>query len=166
MYTSKELIEKLDLIPHPEGGYYKEEYRSSEKIDEKSLPNRYNGNRSFATSIYFLLENDQFSAFHKLRSDEIWHFYSGSPVLIHQININGKYNSKVLGMNISNEEKPQIIISRGNWFGAEIIDKKKYSLVGCTVSPGFDFNDFEIGDREKLLTLFPAHKEIITQLTR
>jgi len=166
MYTSKDWIQKLKLLRHPEGGFYKEVYRSTETISHKSLPKRFNGNRSISTSIYFLLENDQFSSFHRLESDEIWHFYAGSPLIIHIIASDGSYRIEKLGLNIDEDQRPQITIPTGTWFAAEVIDKSSYSLIGCTVAPGFDFDDFELAERKSLINHFPHLETIINKLTR
>lgn len=155
----------LKLEKHPEGGFYKEVYRSDEMINNYSLPDRYEGNRCFSTSIYFLLEKSDFSAFHKIKSDEIWHFYQGNSVILYIIDNNGNMLLEKLGNNPDNGEKLQITISKNSWFAAHINNKKSFSLVGCTVSPGFDFNDFIIGKRSDLINKFPQHKEIITLLS-
>jgi len=157
-------ILNLDLKAHPEGGYYQEVYRSDEIIPKNALHERFNGERSLSTSIYYLLEGNQFSAFHKIKSDEIWHFYDGSSVRLVLISNNGKLIELNLGIN--NNEDPQVIIPKNTWFAAYPLDKESYSLVGCTVSPGFDFNDFELGDRNSLLKTFPQHEELIIRLTK
>jgi predicted cupin superfamily sugar epimerase len=154
-------IEKFNMLPHPEGGFFKEVYRSEESIKCENLPGRYNGDRNFSTSIYFLLKEDNFSSFHRLKSDEIWHFYSGSLVRIYIISDEGKLDIIDLG-----EEIFQYAIKAGNWFAAEVIEKDSFSLVGCTVSPGFHFDDFEIGIKDNLLTKFPQHAELIVRMTR
>lgn len=166
MLTSKEIIKKLDLIAHPEGGYFKEVYRSEEEIKIEGLPERFQSARCFGTSIYYLLDGEQFSAFHKLQSDETWHFYLGSPIVLHLINEDGKYSEVILGQNIKKNEQLQFTIPHGTWFAAEVKDKSSFSLVGCTVYPGFDFDDFEMGVEEKLIEKFPQHKNIIQKLTR
>jgi uncharacterized protein len=159
-------INKLQLQAHPEGGYFREIYRSDETLNKESLPDRYSGKRNFATSIYFLLKGKDKSLFHKLKSDEIWHFYSGSPLTVYIIDENGKLQHEKLGGNFDSGEQFQIIIKKGLWFGAEVNDKTSFSLIGCTVSPGFDFNDFELGERDKLLKQYPEHKNIIDILTK
>lgn len=160
---ARKYIKQLGLIKHPEGGYFKEVYRSGEIIRQKHLPKRYKSARNFSTSIFFLLEGKQFSSFHKLQSDELWHFYDGSIVLIYVIDKQGNLSVNKLG----NEKQCsfQITIKKGNWFAAEIENKKSFSLFGCTVSPGFDFEDFEIGMRSNLIKNFPLQKKIITRLT-
>ncbi len=165
MLTSEKIIKKLDLIAHPEGGYFKEVYRSEEEIKIEGLPERYESTRCFGTSIYYLLEGEQFSAFHKLQSDETWHFYLGSPILLHLINKEGKYSNVILGQKVEEDELLQFTIAHGTWFAAEVKDKSSFSLVGCTVYPGFDFADFEMCNKEELLKKFPQHKNIIEKLT-
>ena len=159
------LIDRLHLLPHPEGGFFNEIYRSSEMISHDSLPDRYNSIRNFSTSIYFLLVKNQISHFHRLRSDEIWHFYKGSPVVIHCLNSNGYFSVRI-GANIGNDEKPQHVIPAGTWFAAEVEDKNFFSLVGCTVSPGFDFTDFELAKQSELVELFPNQRELILKFAK
>lgn len=159
------LIKVLGLQPHPEGGYFKEIYRSSGEINSESLDSRYVGNRNYASSIYFLLTSDTFSAFHKINQDEIWHFYDGSPIKIHMISETGDYSNVIVGKNLKQGEKLQFVVPGGYWFAANVINNNDYSLVGCTVSPGFDFKDFQLADRNEFIAKFPKHKEVITNLT-
>jgi len=161
---AKKIINQLNLQPHPEGGYFKEVYRADEIIKNSNLPERYSGDRNFSTSIYFLLEGNQISKFHRLKSDEIWFFHSGSSITIHFIDEFGNYSKQILGSNLI-DEKFQITIHKGNWFAAELNDKSLFSLISCVVSPGFDFSDFELAEKEKLIKQFPQHKEIILKLT-
>lgn len=165
MISSKELVNKLDFQPHPEGGYFKEVYRSEEEMKSEDLPERYKSPRCFGTSIYYMLEGERFSSFHKLKSDEIWHFYLGSPIILHLINKEGKYSKVIVGQNVDEDEHLQFTIPHGTWFAAEVKDKSSFSLVGCTVSPGFDFADFEMGERNNLIEMFPKFKDIIEKLT-
>ncbi len=158
-------IKKLGLEKHPEGGYFKETYRADESIEKQNLPSRYNGQRVFATSIYFLLESSKVSFFHKLKSDEIWHFYDGSPVKLYIIKNENEITEIVLGKNLENGEVIQAVIEKNHWFGAEVINEDSFSLVGCTVSPGFDFGDFELGKREELLKKNPNNSDIIQKFT-
>ena len=157
-------IKKLQLKKHPEGGYYREVYRSGEKILSDHLPKRYKSSRNFSTSIYFLLEGNQFSAFHHLKSDELWHFYDGSDLKVYIINPEGDLILGKLGR--SDAAEFQIAIEKHCWFAAEVEDKKSFSLFGCTVSPGFEFEDFELGKREFLIKKFPQHNTLIKKLTR
>ena len=158
-------IEALKLEPHPEGGFFSEIYKSDETINSQCLPARYNGLRSFSTSIYFLLKEDQISYLHKLKSDELWHFYDGCATKLYIIDEKGNLSNIVLGRNLAEGEILQVVIKRNYWFCAEITDKLSFSLVGCTVSPGFEFDDFEIGKRDELLTRFPQHNDLIKKFT-
>jgi uncharacterized protein len=165
MNTVEEIIKTLGLQPHPEGGYFKETYRSEGLIKNDSLPSHYNGTRNFSTCIYFLLTSESFSAFHRIKQDEIWHFYDGSPLALHLISENGDYSEVIIGKEINNGQVPQFVVPGGYWFAANVLQKNSFTLVGCTVSPGFDFADFELPSRQTLLDLFPEHKQIITRLT-
>ena len=162
----QDLIEKLELLPHPEGGYYKEIYRSPGIIPQQVLGKHFSGNRNFSTSIYFLLTSDDFSAFHRIGQDEIWYFHSGSSLFIHMIDQQGNYFRHELGTGVNKGQTPQFVVPAGYWFASNIKNKNSYSLVGCTVAPGFDFDDFELAKREKLIDEFPQHSEIIHKLTR
>lgn len=176
------IINKLNLIKLVrEGGYYRETYRSDQHIvisdfsdnDLKdniyfySNPeNKSSDIRSVSTLIYYLLDGDQFSAFHKVKYDEIWHFYKGSSVSLYVL-IDGKKPLNIqIGNDLENNENIQCIIKGNTWFGAEINDKSLYSLIGCSVSPGFDYRDFELGERDKLKKIYPQHEYIINRLTR
>lgn len=160
------LIKKLQLKPHPEGGYFKETYRCNIIISQSTLPDEYKSDRNVSTAIYFLLESDHFSAFHKINQDEIWHFYEGSSIAIHQIAPNGDYSKIIIGNKIENGEIPQYVVPSGYWFAANVVNPNDYSLVGCTVAPGFDFEDFLMPNRDELTTLFPQHSKIITKYSR
>jgi len=164
--TAQYWIDKLKLEEHPEGGLFREVYKSNEFINKKSLPNRYTSFRSFSTSIYFLLQSHEFSAFHRLKSDEIWHFYEGSTITIYIILPDGKLKKAVLGQNPEKNEFYQFIIPKGCWFAAKVHSPNSYSLIGCTVSPGYDYDDFELGKREDLLKHFPQHSAIIKQYSK
>jgi len=160
---AKYYIQKLQLNKHPEGGYYREIYRSGEIIFIDA-PNQ-NRKRNVSTSIYFLLEGSQKSKFHKLKSDELWHFYDGTAVKIYILDGNGKLTETMIGRDIENGELFQTTIGKNNWFAAEVMDKRSFTLIGCTVSPGFDFSDFELAKRANLLNKFPDHKELILRFT-
>lgn len=147
-------IKKLDLLPHPEGGYYREVYRSPLLADFDTPGIRYNDKRNAGTSIYYLLEKDNFSGFHRLKSDEIWHFYCGSDIIIHLIAPDGEYKKILLGTSDPEICYLQFIIPAGIWFSAELADKTGYGLTGCNVFPGFDFRDFELGSEKELYELF------------
>ena len=159
-------IEKLGLGRHPEGGYFRETYRAGVEIAREALPAEFTGARAASTGIYFLLNGDEFSAFHRLRSDEMWHFYSGSPLLIHVIDVAGDYTSICLGPDPKQGEVFQAVVKAGCWFASELRDRHEYALVGCTVAPGFDFEDFEMGRRAELVRDHPEHRGIIERLTR
>ncbi|MFN4146238.1 MAG: cupin domain-containing protein [Runella sp.] len=158
-------IEKYQMQPHPEGGFFAETYRSSEMIPKEALPSRFVGNRSFCTGIYFLLESHHFSAFHRIQSDEMWHFYSGQPLEVFMIHHNGQLEVIRLGNNPEAGEVFQAVVPAGVWFGSRPAAQSQYSLVGCTVAPGFDFADFEMASRQQLLGDYPQHHQIIMQLT-
>ncbi len=158
-------INKLGLVKHPEGGYYKEIYRSEEVIAVEALPDRYTAQRNVSTSIYFLLDREDFSHFHKIQSDEIWHFYEGTFLTIHMIDDGGNYSFQKLGRNVEDGEVFQFVIPRGTWFAAEVNDKNSFALIGCTVAPGFDFADFELAKREELVKQFPQQREIVEKFT-
>lgn len=176
------IINKLNLIKLvEEGGYYRETYRSDQHIvisdfsDNDledniyfySLPeNKSSDIRSVSTLIYYLLDGDQFSAFHKVRYDEIWHFYKGSSVSLYVLTDSEKTLNIQIGNDLENNENIQCVIKGNTWFGAEINDKSLYSLIGCSVSPGFDFKDFELGERDKLIKIYPQHEYVINRLTR
>ncbi|MEJ2054580.1 MAG: cupin domain-containing protein [Calditrichaceae bacterium] len=159
-------IRKLNLQKHPEGGYFRESYRSSGIISAGHLPGKYNGDRNYSTSIYFLLTSDDFSAFHRLKSDEIWHFYYGSSLTLYRIDSEGMLFKTKMGSNLENAELFQAHIKAGQWFGAKVNEEESFTLVGCTVAPGFDFSDFELGSRKELIKLYPRHREVIELLTR
>lgn len=149
------------MIPHPEGGYFSEIYRSGEEIPAPGLPDRYAGSRSHMTSIYFLLKSGQVSKFHRLKSDETWYFHSGNAISIHIIHPDGAYQKITLGFN----DDLQATASHGSWFGASVSEPDSYSLVSCAVAPGFDYVDFEMAGREGLISEYPQHKELIELLT-
>ncbi|SRR6056297_361989 len=166
MREAEYYISKLNLKRHPEGGHFNEVYRSGDLIGQHDLPQRYNGDRSFATSIYFLLHEDNFSAFHKLQSDELWTFFDGSTVLIYIIDDEGKLTEKKLGKDIENGEEMQLVVPNNRWFASELQDKRSFALAGCISSPGFEYDDFELGKCDSLVRLYPQHQELIKRLTR
>lgn len=157
-------IKQLGLIRHPEGGWFAETYRSPESVSGTALPERFQGDRSFCTAIYFLLEQGDFSALHRIKSDEIWHFHTGGRLNIEVISPEGVHEQKVLGGYSARGESFQTVVTAGSWFGAEVCDR--FALVGCTVSPGFDFSDFELARFDGLNRLFPQHETLIRRLTR
>jgi predicted cupin superfamily sugar epimerase len=166
MLTAEEIIQKLNLQEHPEGGYFKETYRSTGEISQDNLEDGYTGIRNYSTAIYFLLTSDNFSAFHRVRQDEFWHFHTGSPLELHMISEAGKCSSVIIGNDLEKDETPQFVVPGGHWFAAAVVDKDSYSLVSCTVSPGFDFDDFELAQRDQLIKHHPEHKEMIERFTR
>jgi uncharacterized protein len=166
MNLLQDIIQNLQLKPHPEGGYYRETYRSIGEINEESLNTDYLGKRNYSTCIYYLLTSDAFSAFHRIKQDEIWHFYNGSPICLHMISSQGVYSKVTIGINLNEGQVPQFIVPGGIWFAANVATNNDFSLVGCTVSPGFDFADFELAKRADLLNRFPQHHAVIKQLTK
>jgi len=162
----QELIDGLGLLPHPEGGYYRENYRSPELCPRRALPGRFPGDRCFSTAIYYLLGRGDFSAFHRIRSDECWHFYAGQALHLHVIDPDGAYKLARLGGDILRGEVFQEVVPAGCWFAAEPAPGSDFSLLGCTVSPGFDFADFELAEADALAALFPARAPVIKRLCR
>jgi uncharacterized protein len=162
-----ELIARLGLEKHPEGGYYRETYRSEESMPPESLPERFAGGaRSFSTAIYFLLADDDISAFHRIKSDEIWHYHAGGALQIHVLDPSGQYTLHRLGDACDTSASFQVVVKAGCWFGATLENPDSFALVGCIVSPGFDFRDFELADRGEMLTWFPGDADIVCRLTR
>jgi len=158
-------IKKLQLTQHVEGGAFRETYRSELTIPRTVLPLFFQGDRNASTTIYFLLASGQFSAFHRIAADEVWHFYFGDPLLVHEINHNGRLVTHLLGTNPEKGESFQTVIKAGSWFASVPAPGSEYALVGCTVAPGFDFEDFELADRATLSQQYPEHTELIKSLT-
>jgi uncharacterized protein len=165
MKSASYWVEKYDMQPHPEGGYFVETYRSAEVIPSAALPTRFSGARCFATGIYFLLENHHFSALHRIQSDELWHFYAGGPLHVYVIHADNRLEIIQLGNNPDAGEVFQAMVPAGAWFGSKPAPDSAYSLVGCTVAPGFDFADFEMATRETMLRNYPQHEAVIQLLT-
>jgi uncharacterized protein len=159
-------IARLRLTPHPEGGYFAETYRSADELPAACLPGRSGGPRACSTAIYFLLRGREISALHCLRSDEIWHFHAGSGALIELIAPDGSYQGLRIGPDADAGEDFQVVLPAGSWFGASVNDPGSFLLVGCTVAPGFSYEDFELGRRADLLAAFPQHRAVIERLTR
>ncbi|WLT38785.1 cupin domain-containing protein [Synechocystis sp. B12] len=155
-------VEKLELLPHPEGGFYKETYRSPVEANFAG----FDGSRNVVTGIYFLMTKDNFSAFHRIKSDEMWHFYAGDSLEIYWFSPQGELEVISLGLDLEKGEVPQAVVPKDGWFASRVKNGGDYALVGCTVAPGFDFQDFELANREDLLKLYPRSAEIINQLTR
>jgi predicted cupin superfamily sugar epimerase len=167
MPTADQIRTLLNLKPHPEeGGYFIETYRSSETISEKALPGRYKGVRTLGTAIYYLLTTETFSAVHRLQSDEIFHFYLGDPVQMLQLWPDASGRVVILGSDILNGMELQVVVPRGVWQGARLLKNGKFALLGATVSPGFEFVDYESGPREELIKSYPEFQDLITALTK
>lgn len=164
--TADEWIERLGLVRHPEGGWFRQTYRSADTLRAEALPSRFGGApHPASTAIYFLLRDGEFSALHRLAADEVWHFYRGVPVTLHLIAPDGAASHVELG-----DRQFQAVVPAGCWFGATLDEAgprdARFALVGCTVAPGFIFDDFEMADRARLLAQFPQHRELIVRLTR
>lgn len=161
--NARDLITTLGLQPHPEGGFYKETYRATRVVDVDGRP------RAASTAIYFLLTAGNFSALHRIRSDEVWHFYAGADLEVVSFDESGRLLRERVGGDARTGAVPQLVVPAGRWFGSRLVDDgdaAAYALVGCTVAPGFDFADFELGTRDVLLRQFPSHAEVVMQLTR
>ena len=163
---AREWVDRLDLLPHPEGGYYREVYRATEDIPHQALPARFTADRAFSTAIYFLLTRDNLSALHRIHQDEVWHHYDGDTLTIHVIDGAGYYRSISLGKDRSTSALPQATVVAGALFGASVESPGEYALVGCTVAPGFDFADFQLPTQAELLADYPHHEAIIRRLGR
>lgn len=160
-----EWIRALGLVPHPEGGFYRETYRAKEILAASGLPKRYSGRRPLSTAIYFLLRSGEVSKLHRLKSDEVWHFYDGSPLRLHILKPDGGYSAPVLGRRTGRRAEFQLVVPRGAWFGAEVVGRGSFSLIGCTIAPGFEFADFKLGRRADLIKRFPRRRRLIERLT-
>lgn len=166
MFTANQLVSLYQLQEHPEGGWYKETYKSSETISVNALPERFSGERTFSTAIYFLLEQGNFSAFHRIKSDECWHFYYGGPLQVFVLLPDGSLQITELGSDIAAGQVFQFTVPANCWFASRPAAASAYSFVGCTVAPGFDFADFELAEAGQLAATFPAHTAIINELCR
>lgn len=155
--------ETLQLTQHVEGGSFRETYRAPLELQQ---PEGFSGPRAASTGIYFLLEDGEFSAFHRIASDEMWHFYDGVTLHIYEIKPNGTLHVHRLGRDYAQGEQLQLVISAGSWFASSVEETEGFALVGCTVAPGFDFADFELADKAVLAKLFPQHAGLIGLLTR
>lgn len=160
------LISALGLVRHPEGGWYRETYRSGGEIPGSALPDCFDGPRSLCTAICFLLERGDCSALHRIKSDELWFFHGGATLTIHMLAADGSHSAVRLGSDLAAGEVFQAMVPAGTWFGAEVGGAGTYALVSCTVAPGFAFADFEMGERSRLLQQYPEHEAVITRLTR
>lgn len=163
--TAEELKAILDLKPLPrEGGFFKEIFRAGEPLPKSSLPSRYQSERVTLTSIYYLLDTSTFSAFHRLQSDEIYHFYLGDPVHLFLIEADGSLIQVTLGQDIRAGHHLQYVVPRHVWQASRLASGGAFALMGCTVAPGFDFADYEHGQRDAMLDEFPEHRELIMSL--
>lgn len=162
MSSAQYYIDLLDLLPHPEGGYFKEVYR-----DPITYPPHHNfqGERNYSTSIYYLLQQGNKSCFHRIKSDEIWHHYVGDCILIHYFE-NDELITKKLGKNLEEDELPQVVVPKNTWFAAEPAADCEYALMGCTVAPGFNFLDFEMASLMDLKAFLANHKSLINKLVK
>ena len=166
MFTAESLVNYFNMLPHPEGGFYKETYRSDELIPHGALPQRFVGDRYFSTVIYFLLEKGNFSGFHKIQSDECWHFYAGQALLIYVLHNDSVLQTIRLGNDILNGEVIQAVVPAGCCFASEPAPVSDFSFVGCTVAPGFDFADFELAKAAELVIVFPGYMDLINRLCK
>ena len=160
------LIERLNLGKHPEGGYYRETYRSDVVFNAQAVSGGFSGHRCCSTGIYFLLKNKEFSTFHRIKADELWHFYSGSCLIVHIIDPKGNYQDIHLGPDMDKGQVFQALVPAGFWFAASLLTENSYALVGCTTAPGFEFEDFEMAERSSLIADYPHLADLITQYTR
>jgi predicted cupin superfamily sugar epimerase len=158
-------IARLGLTAHPEGGWYRETYRAAECVPAEALPARFGGARSHSTAIYFLLAAGTISRLHRIKSDEVWHFYAGDPLLLSVIGADGVLTVTRLGPLEDATAVPQAVVPAGAWYGAALVPGGSWALTGGTVAPGFDFTDFELGERQTLLAAFPQHRAVIEALT-
>lgn len=154
--TIQSLVEQLQLLPHPEGGFYRETYRSSTTIEGTE--------RQLLTSIYFLLTGTDVSRFHRITSDECWYFHAGDPIVIHTLNEQG-HGEFILGNDLQNGQLPFYLVPGGTIFGSCMLNDNGYALVSCAVAPGFDFRDFELFETAELLETYPEHEVIIRKLS-
>lgn len=163
-YSANYWKEKLRLIAHVEGGAFREIYRSTLVLPESVLTEGHWGDRNAMTSIYFLLQHGEFSAFHRIASDELWHHYDGGILCIYEITPDGELVKHLLGT--EGDARPFAVIRAGSWFGSRVEEEGSYTLCGCTVAPGFDFADFEMAERGVLQQEYPQHAAVIGELTR
>jgi predicted cupin superfamily sugar epimerase len=159
-----ELIRRFGLQPHPEGGFYSETYRAPMQVLRDGAPAG-DGARAASTAIYYLLCDGAYSAWHRIRSDEVWHFYAGAPLEVHSIDEAGVLSTARLGNTLEHADATfQAIVPAGRWFAARCCDPSTYAFVGCTVAPGFEFSEFEIADTGALVARYPRHRALIEQL--
>ena len=167
MPSAKEIQELLKLQPLPvEGGYFAETYRSQSTLSQRSLPSGYSGERALSTSIYYMVTPDTFSAMHRLKGDEVYHFYLGDPAEMLILTPDGTGETLLMGQDIVSGMRLQHVVPGGAWQGSRLVPGGKFALLGTTMAPGFDPADFELGAREVLSARFPAYAELIAVLTR
>lgn len=164
--SAAQLVETLQLTRHPEGGWYRQTYQATTTLPKSALHNRYGGARSASTAIMFLLESGDFSALHTIASDELWHFYLGDPLTVVQLDEHAVRKDIALGQDVLGGQQLQACVPHGALFGAYVQPPGAWSLVGCTVAPGFDFDDFVMPKRATLLKRYPQHTDLVEQLTR
>ncbi len=164
--NANQIIAALGLQPHPEGGYFAETYRAEEEISREAIGSYYSGPRPVSTAIYYLLTPDTFSEMHRLKSDEVFHFYAGSPVQMHRLWPDGAGDVVTIGTDLSAGMHPQIVVPKGVWQGSRLLLGGDFALLGCTVAPGFDYSDYESGKRDDLLYHYPEFEDMIRALTR
>lgn len=157
------IVARFNMREHPEGGYYAETHRSAGTIPETALPAAFAGDRRFSTAILYLLRAGEKSHLHRIRQDEVWHFYLGGTLRLLMISPSGEYEEIRLGHNISEGEWPQFAVPAGSWFGAAPLAGSDYSFVGCTVAPGFEFADFELARKEEMRNAFSNLDQIISE---
>jgi len=167
--SAQRLIRELQLQPHPEGGYYRETYRSVQAVSVEA------GQRSASTAIYYLLQGGDYSAWHRIASDELWHFYAGSSLQIHVMDTQGCLVTHRLGNPLQDAAAVfQVVVPAGHWFAAELAEPvpheaghtpgARFALVGCTVAPGFEFSEFELADTVDLSARYPEHASLLRRL--
>jgi uncharacterized protein len=167
MLTPDQIKSFLKLQPLPvEGGYFSEAYRSGHILPAEAMPAGYPGQRPMATGIYYLLTPDTFSALHRLRGDEVFHFYMGDPVEMLMLKENGAAEAVVLGQNILANMRLQHVVPAGTWQGSRLAPGGKFALMGTMMAPGFDVVDYEAGDRDGLSARYPGYAPLIAMLTR
>lgn len=161
VWDAQKIIREFGLAPLPsEGGFYREVFRSDLSVETQGY------RRRAQTAIYFLITPNDFSALHRVKHDEIFHFYAGDPVSMVQITPKGELTKHTLGIDFASGERPQVVVPRGVWQGCQLKEGGRWALLGCTVAPGFEFEDFELGDRDELIRLWPQHQSTIEELTR
>jgi predicted cupin superfamily sugar epimerase len=167
VFSAKHIIEILRLEPLTvEGGYFRETYRSTLTVPADVLPHDYGGVRNVATAIYYLLTPESVSAIHRVKSDEVFHFYAGDPVEMLHLGPDGAARRVVIGNDLAAGQEPQVVVAAGVWQGCRLVPGGRWALLGCTVAPGFDYADFELARREDMLALSTEYSALVTSLTK